>query len=50
MKYALFNSLFGSNFFNFKPVRDEVLNQLETKAKTEFILNILIFADFSRWP
>ena len=50
LRYALFNSLFGSNFFNHKPVRDEILAQLQTRAKTEFILNILIFADFSRWP
>ena len=27
----------------------EIQDQLALKSKTEFILNILIFADFSRW-
>ena len=46
----MFNSLLGTQFFNESMVREELLAQLESKAKTEFILNILIFADFSRWP
>ena len=26
------------------------MSQLEMKGKTEFMLNVLIFADFSPWP
>ena len=32
-----------------KAVRQELLTQLESKAKTEFVLNILIYADYSLW-
>ena len=28
----------------------EIIDALMSKAKTEFILNLVIFADFSRWP
>ena len=47
LKFALQNSYFGSNFFKNNDVQTELLSQLSTKAKTEFILNILIFTDFS---
>ena len=39
----------GSDLISDKDVRTELLDQLATKAKTEFILNILIFADFETW-
>jgi len=26
------------------------MKMLENKSKTEFVLNVLIYADFSRWP
>lgn len=26
------------------------MDMLENKAKTELVLNVLIYADFSRWP
>jgi len=49
LRFALFNALMGSQFLNDVAVQTELLAQLQSKAKTEFILNILIFADFSRW-
>jgi len=45
----LYNSLLSSSFLQEPPVREELLSQLESKAKTEFVLNILSFADFSLW-
>lgn len=50
LKFALSDSIFGSDFFENQKVREEILNNIELKAKTEFYLNILLFADFSRWP
>lgn len=50
LRFALFNQFLGGNILNQKMVRDEILEQLATKSKTEFLLNILIFTDFSRWP
>lgn len=50
LRFTLFNQFLGGNILNQKVVRDEILEQLATKSKTEFLLNILIFTDFSRWP
>lgn len=50
LRYALFNSLLGAELFLQPTVINEILSQLKTKAKTEFILNVVTFADFSRWP
>lgn len=50
LRFALFHSLLGAQFFAEDKVREELLAQLESKAKTVFVLNVLIFADFSRWP
>ena len=50
LAYSLSNTLLSSDFVNEKIVRDEILSQLEFKARDTFILNVLLFADFSRWP
>lgn len=50
LKFALGRDYFGSHFFNEKAVRDEILSQMGMKGKTEFMLNILLFADFAKWP
>ena len=37
------------NFFDYEEIRTMLLEMLSHKAKTELVLNVLIFADFSRW-
>ena len=49
LKYALQTSIFSAQHIKSDNVMAEILKQLRLKLKTEFILNILIFADFSRW-
>ena len=47
LKHALRTSVFGQNYFGERIVVDEILYLLESKAKTELVLNCLSFADFS---
>ncbi len=49
LKYALRNTIFGSDFLVNPKMINEILNILKSKTKTELILNCLIFAEFSRW-
>ena len=49
LKYALQQGLFSVDYFAETTVINEILDQLNSKIQTEFILNILIFADFGRW-
>jgi hypothetical protein len=50
LKFALNDSIFGVNYFEKEIVRDEILEILVHKAKTELVLNVMIYADFSLWP
>jgi len=50
LKFALNESIFGVNFFMDDKVREELLAMLAHKAKTELVLNVCVYADFSRWP
>ena len=47
LKFTLSKSLLGGAYFHHPRVQNEILEMMKTKAKTEFIMNILIFADFS---
>ena len=49
LKYALQKAIYGASELCNPDVIDAITDQLHLKAKTEFILNILIFADFGRW-
>ena len=43
--------MFGVGFFSeTSAVRDQLMEMLNHKSKTELVLNVLIYADFSRWP
>lgn len=50
MKYALNEALFGASVFQDKKIKDELMEMLKLKSKTEFILNVCLFADLSMWP
>lgn len=50
LKFAFKESIFGPQSFEDESLRTELLDMLSHKAKTELVLNVLIFADFSRWP
>jgi len=50
LKYALNEQIFGVGFFDEEEIRDQLIEMLAHKSKTEFVLNVLIYADFSRWP
>ena len=49
LKHALGQSIFGQIYFLDDEVQRCILDMLATKAKTELVLNTLIFADFSLW-
>ena len=49
LKYALQRAIYGASELCEPEVMDALTEQLQLKSKTEFILNILIFADFGRW-
>jgi len=49
LKHALGQAIFGQNYFQEPDVQRCILDMLATKAKTELVLNTLIFADFSLW-
>ena len=49
MKDALEKGTYGSGEFEDESVIAAIEEQLDQKNKTEFILNILIYADFSSW-
>ena len=49
LKYAFRNSIFGSNFLNMEDIIEKILHIFNNGAKSELIMNILIFADFTRW-
>ena len=50
LKFALNSSIFGTNFFSNTEVRQKLIDMLVHKAKTELVLNVLLYADFTRWP
>lgn len=50
LKFALNSSIFGTNFFSNTEVRQTLIDMLVHKAKTELVLNVLLYADFTRWP
>jgi len=50
LKYALNEALFGASVFQDKKIKDELMEMLKLKSKTEFILNVCLFADLSMWP
>jgi len=49
MKHALKESLFGMQFLSEPTVVAEMLYLLSTRAKTDFILNTMPFANFAQW-
>mmetsp|Transcript_43453 Transcript_43453/g.41916 ORF Transcript_43453/g.41916 Transcript_43453/m.41916 type:complete len:227 (-) Transcript_43453:2526-3206(-) len=49
LKYSFRNQIFGSNLLNQEDILDMILGIFEGGAKTELILNLLIFSDLSRW-
>ena len=49
LKYALRNSIFGSNILTQEGIIEQILKIFSTGAKSELILNVLLFSDFSRW-
>jgi hypothetical protein len=49
LKYALRNSIIGINLMTQPFVIEHILGLFEKKAKSELILNVLLFSDFTRW-
>ena len=49
LKYALRNSIIGSNLLTQPYVIEKILELFSRKAKSELILNVLLFSDFTRW-
>jgi len=49
LKYALRNSIIGINLMADPDVIEHILGLFEKKAKSELILNVLLFSDFTRW-
>jgi CRISPR/Cas system endoribonuclease Cas6 (RAMP superfamily) len=52
LKYALNEALFPSDYLSSEKsiVRDKIFELLESNSKTEFVLNILLFSNFKKWP
>jgi hypothetical protein len=49
MKHALNEDLFPESYLSHETVVAELLALLSTKAKTEFVLNCMLYANFSTW-
>jgi len=49
LKHALRNSILGANLLVQPYVIEKILGQLKRDAKSELILNVLLFSDFTRW-
>jgi hypothetical protein len=47
LKYALNNSIFGESLFKQEKIKKELMDMLKLKTKTEFVLNVCLFADMS---
>ena len=49
MKYCLRNSIIGINLMTQPSVLEHILNLFAKGARSELILNVLLYSDFSRW-
>ena len=49
LKYALRNSIIGINLMTSPSVLEHILDLFAKGAKSELILNVLLFSDFTRW-
>lgn len=49
LKFAFRNSIFGTQLLNTTTIIKTILSIFENGSKSELILNVLLFADFSRW-
>ena len=49
MKHALQGSLFGMTFLSMDSVVKDLLFMMQSKAKTEFVLNCLLYVNWSQW-
>jgi hypothetical protein len=47
LKYALNEALFSEQMFQVKEIREEIMTMIRLKSKTEFILNVCLFADLA---
>ncbi len=49
LKHALRNSIIGSQLMIDKEVINEIFTLFKKRMRSELILNVLLFSDFSRW-
>ena len=49
LKYSLRNSIIGINLMTSPSVLEHILDLFAKGAKSELILNVLLFSDFTRW-
>lgn len=49
LKYALKNSIIGINLMTHSMVLDHILDMFSKCAKSELLLNVLLYSDFTRW-
>jgi hypothetical protein len=49
LKYALRNHIIGINLMTQPSVIEHILGLFGKGAKSELILNVLLFSDFTRW-
>ncbi len=49
LKHALRNSIIGSQLMIDKEVINEIFTLFNKRMRSELILNVLLFSDFSRW-
>jgi hypothetical protein len=49
LKFSLRNSIIGINLMTSQSVLEHILNLFGKGAKSELILNVLLFSDFTRW-
>ncbi len=49
VRYAFRNSIFASSMLNLKVIINNILELFDIGSKSELLLNVLLFADFSRW-
>jgi hypothetical protein len=49
LKYSLRNSIIGITLMTLPSVLDHILDLFAKGAKSELILNVLLFSDFTRW-
>jgi hypothetical protein len=50
LRHALNTSIFGPTDLKENSVIEQLLEMLTYRSKTELILNVLIYNDFSGWP